>query len=665
MSVIVARRSCYRVAICIALASLLVANTTQAEEAKTPAIDSRVQKIPVSPLHEIAADGGILSVTQSQLVCVGNEPSTEHHYLTLVNLPTGETLEKVRIASPIEDKPHATASRDGSRIAILQENAIEIRDVSSLREVANRIPVDTANISSIALSNDGKQLAVGSRKSVTLYTYQTGERLHRFAIDSEQPLLIFSDLNQLGAFDATGVWLSESTGKPPEQLFRIPAGFALQKACISNNHCFASLRKLRSGDLVTEILSGNYKEEPYFVTKFDKRGNAKWQVGASNDSMAVVNDTVVFCNKQLLMRATDSTPPEVIDHCEWLRELSFSAGGDFLVGLVHQRNGVQVWNAKGWKAHSANAIPYGGSASAIDDNGRVTVTSQSSVCVADLGKPFQRWIDLPDDISPYMGKHWLSGDGRLLAWITKSDGAKLMDLVENKEIKIETRDDAKATDIWLNESGDRAIIRYQRKVTTPGQAAQRGFFEGFFGSSAASETVPADLISLPTGSRVAEFNTSDLELLQHPIFPGERMSYSTMNGIAHYLITPTKVSRTGSIRMDHFDQSMSASGTLVVGATSGKFLRYKTPTSPPQTLMQTKDDHILTVGISPDGNTTYCCAYDHSQRQTLLTVISSPDTKILWEQWLPSAINKLQVSPQGKHLLLTMDDGWYIVRTDF
>lgn len=531
--------------------------------------------------------------------------------------------------------------------------------------MANRVPVKTTDITSAALSNDGKQLAVGSRGYVTLYDCQTGQRLHRFTIESERPMLFYSELNQLGACDAAGVWISESTGKPPELLFRIPDGFELQKARVSNDHCFASLKKLRSGDLVVEILSGKYKEEPYYVTKFDKRGSVKWQVGASSDSMAVDNHTVVFCNKHLLMRTTDSTNIETIGRCEWLRELKFSADGEYLVGLVRQENGVQVWNANTWKPHSANAIPFGGSASAIDDNGRATVTSQSSVCVADLGKPFQRLIDLPDDTSPYMGKHWLSGDGRLLAWITTSDGAKLMDMVENKQIEIETRDDAKATHVWLNESGDRAVVRYEGKEATPGQAAQRGFFEGFFGTSAAKETVPADLISLPTGKHVAEFDTSDLELLQHPIFPGERMSYSTMNGIAHYLVTPTKVSRAGSIRMDHFDQSMSASGTLVVGATSGKFLRYKTPTSPPQTLMQTKADHILTVGISPDGNTTYCCAYDHSQRQTLLTVISSPDTKILWEQWLPSAINKLQVSPQGKYLLLTMDDGWYIVRTDF
>lgn len=648
------------IAVVVILASILAATTLHADESTVPKLDPRVKMIPLSPLHGIAADGEILSVNQTRLVIIGKTYYGDRQYLTVIKLPTGEVLEKVAIALPIEEIEHATGSQDGSRIAILQGDTVEIRDVVTAGEVKHRIAAEAGKVASIALSNDGGQLAVGSHQHVTLYDCQTGKRLHQYKINSGKPIVFYSDVDQLGVFSSTGVWLSESNGKPPEFCFATPEGLELRNVCVSNGHCFATLKKIRSVNLAIEIMSGHYQGSTYFAAKFDTQGNMKWQIGTSDDSIAVSHDTVIFRNVDMLMRTTNSAEVTTIGRCEWLDQWKFSAGGEFLVGLVNQENGVQIWNADTWRPHFANAIPYGPSACGIDDNGRTTVTSQSSVCVADLGKPFQRVRDLPDDISPYMGKHWLSGDGRLLAWLTKSDGVKLMDLAEDKEIKIETRSDLKATSVWVNQLGDRVIIRYKNKPTSPGQEAKRGFLEGFFGGSS-TVTAPTDLISLPTGKRIAEFNTSDLEIFRHPIFPAERMTYSTRTGISHYSISPTSVNKTGSIRIEHYSQSVSASGAMVVGTHSGKVLWYESPVASPQTLLQTNDDHRLIVGLSPDGKTAFCCEHVMPRRQTLLKVISCPDAKILWEQWLPGEIKKIDVSPQGKYALLSMFDRWFVV----
>ncbi|EMI15522.1 secreted protein [Rhodopirellula maiorica SM1] len=646
----------------IVFLSILAAETLHAEESTLLQLGSRVKMIPQSPLHGGATDGGILSANQHRLVTVGKNYYEQHQYLSIIKLPTGEVLAKVAIESPIEEIQHAAGSLDGSRIAILQGNKIEIRDVIAPREVKHRFPAKAGEFASLALSNDGAQLAVGSFRDITVYDCENGKRLQQFKMSAGGPIVFYSDVDQLGFFGSTGVWLSESSGEPPELLVDTLEGFEMQNACISNGHCFASLKKKRSGNLAVEILSGKYEDSKYLVAKFDIQGNVMWQVGTSDDLIAVSHDTVVFCNQDLLMRTTDSADVTTIGRCEWLRQLKFSAGGEILAGVVKDETGVQVWNAKTWRPHFANAIPYGPSASGIDDNGRAIVTSQSSVCFADLGKPFQRMTDLPDDISPFLGKHWLSGDGRLLAWLTKSDGVKLMDLTKEKEIEIETRSDLRATSVWINQPGDRVIVRYKSKPTSPGQEAKRSFFAGFFGGSS-TVTTPTDLISLPAGERYAEFNTSDLEMFMHPIFPGERMTYSTSTGIAHYTIGPTSVNKTGHIPVKHYRQSVSSSGAMVVGTWSGKVLWYENPMSSPQTILQTNDDHKLIVSVSPDGQTAYCCEYVSEQRQTLLKVIRCPDAKILWEQWLPGEISQIHVSPQGEYLLLSMYDGWFVVDT--
>ncbi len=143
------------IAVVVILASTLAAMTLHAEDSTVPKLDSRIKMIPHSPLHGLAADGEILSVIQTRLVIVGKTYYGDRQYLTVIKLPTGEVLEKIAIALPIEEMEHTTGSQDGSRIAILQGDTIEIRDVITAGEVKHHIAAKAGKVTSVALSNDG------------------------------------------------------------------------------------------------------------------------------------------------------------------------------------------------------------------------------------------------------------------------------------------------------------------------------------------------------------------------------------------------------------------------------------------------------------------------------------------------------------------------------